>query len=127
MSDEVVDELVAKLNSLKSDKKSGVSLSSAAAAKVKELLSKESEKYDGLRVRVQPGGCSGFVYQLSFDNTVADDVIIEKDGIKLILDKESVSMLDGAEVDFVDGLNGSGFKINNPNAKSNCGCGKSFS
>ena len=97
-------------------------------SKVKELLQKENKSPDyGLRVEVIPGGCSGMTYDMSFDNKQReDDEIIEKDGLKVFVDKSSLQHLHGSRIDFVDSLQGSGFKIDNPNATKTCGCGSSF-
>ncbi|RJQ21036.1 iron-sulfur cluster assembly accessory protein [Candidatus Woesearchaeota archaeon] len=134
LDDAVVDSLIEKINAFiaeakappapKSDK---VTLTEVAAAKVKDLLQKENQVGHGLRVAVMPGGCSGFVYQMSFEEAPQkDDIVLEHSGVKLFLDKDSLQMLGGAEIDYVDSLSESGFKINNPNAKQGCGCGKSF-
>jgi len=82
-----------------------------------------------LRVQVVGGGCSGMSYKLGFENTEAapNDKIFEKDGVELIIDSKSYLYLTGTELDFTDGLNGTGFVFNNPNAKRTCGCGSSFS
>ncbi len=80
-----------------------------------------------LRVAVSGGGCSGFQYGFSFDDTVnADDRTFERDGVKAVVDEASLELLNGAQVDFVEDLGGSAFKITNPNATSSCGCGSSF-
>jgi iron-sulfur cluster assembly protein len=82
-----------------------------------------------LRVMVVGGGCSGMSYKLGFDNQppAASDKVFEKDGVKVIVDAKSFIFLTGTELDFTDGLNGTGFTFNNPNAKRTCGCGSSFS
>jgi iron-sulfur cluster assembly accessory protein len=81
-----------------------------------------------LRVIVNGGGCQGFEYAFDFAHEkAADDVLFEKDGVKLVIDETSLELLDGAEIDFVDELAGAAFKIRNPNAQSTCGCGTSFS
>lgn len=105
-----------------------VMLTSAAAAKVGELVASEGDPDLGLRLSVQPGGCSGFTYEMYFDSKVDEtDVVTETDGVKLIVDRSSTIKLAGSTVDFKDqGLEGSGFAINNPNEQRSCGCGKSF-
>lgn len=105
------------------------SLTSAAAAKVSELVAAEGDESLVLRLGVRPGGCSGFSYEMFFDSQVDEsDIVTETDGVKLVVDKESAAMLKGATVDFKDsGLQGSGFAINNPNQQRSCGCGQSFS
>ncbi len=105
-----------------------IKLTDTAAVKVKELLSRETaENGLALRIAVQPGGCSGLRYALYFDDKVSEkDQTAEYDGVKVVVDKMSVPYLSGAEVDFVDTLQQSGFTINNPNAQSTCACGDSF-
>lgn len=106
---------------------SGLLLTDAAAAKVKTLIDAEGEAGLALRVAVKPGGCAGFQYDLFFDNgTVDGDVISEFGGVTVRVDPASAPHLDGAVIDFVDAIGDSGFKIDNPNAASGCGCGKSF-
>ena len=105
-----------------------VTLTSAAAAKVAELIEREDEKDLVLRVGVRPGGCSGFSYEMFFDANVDDtDFIAETDGVRMAVDKDSLEMLQGAQVDYRDGLQGAGFHIENPNVQRACGCGNSFS
>jgi len=104
-----------------------ITLTDAAIAKVKELLAKDNKQGFNLRVQVVPGGCSGFKYGLSFDDqSYPDDIKFDQDSFKVLIDPESMGFMKGASVDYVDGLSGSGFKIENPNAHNNCGCGKSF-
>ncbi len=101
-----------------------------AAAKITELLVEESKPQAGLRVFVQGGGCAGFQYGLMIEEGEGDtaaDKIFESNGVRLFVDPISIRYLTGAEVDFVDNLTGGGFTIKNPNAKSTCGCGSSFS
>lgn len=104
------------------------SLTSAAAAKVRELIEAEGDPDLGLRLAVRPGGCSGFSYEMYFDNTVdEDDHVTETDGVKLLVDPSSAPLVSGATIDFKDsGLQGSGFAINNPSQSRSCGCGQSF-
>ena len=107
-----------------------INVTSLAAEKIQELLTEENKAEAGLRVFVQGGGCSGFQYGLMIEEgegaTDADQTI-ESNGVRLFVDPISVRYLKGAEVDFVDNLAGGGFTIRNPNAKSTCGCGSSFS
>ena len=105
-----------------------VSLTEKAAEKVKEIKAAESidETY-GLRLRVVGGGCSGFSYDLYFDQVSDADKTFESAGIKLVVDQMSLMYLMGTSIDYVEGLQGAGFKFNNPNTKSTCGCGSSFS
>jgi iron-sulfur cluster assembly protein len=105
-----------------------VSLTPTAAAKVKELMAEEPEgEALVLRVAIQGGGCSGFQYGLGFDTAPADgDEILEQEGVRVVVDPFSAPYLQGATIDFLSGLQESGFKIDNPNATASCGCGHSF-
>ncbi len=103
-------------------------LTAKAAEKVKEIRAAEGiEETMGLRLRVVGGGCSGFSYDLYFDNVADSDKTLESHGVKLVVDQMSLMYLVGTEVDYVEGLQGAGFKFQNPNVKSTCGCGSSFS
>src|SRR5262245_14557119 len=105
-----------------------VSLSDKAAEKVKEIRGEENiEESYALRLKVQGGGCSGFSYDLYFDQPQDIDHTFESNGVKLLCDQMSLMYLMGTEIDYVEGLHGAGFKFNNPNVKSTCGCGSSFS
>jgi len=105
-----------------------VNVSTSAATRINELLAEEQKAESGLRVFVQGGGCSGFQYGLMIeDSPGAADQSFESNGVKLFIDPISARYLSGAEVDFVDSVTGGGFTIRNPNAKSTCGCGSSFS
>ncbi|HKQ32214.1 MAG TPA: iron-sulfur cluster insertion protein ErpA [Thermodesulfobacteriota bacterium] len=98
-----------------------------AAEEIKKLLSEENIPNAVLRVRVVPGGCSGFSYEMGFDDETEDsDQLFENGGVKVAIDELSFTYLQGAVLDYKDGLNGTGFSINNPNAKGSCGCGQSF-
>ena len=99
----------------------------AAANKVKALIAEEENPNLKLRVYITGGGCSGFQYGFTFDETVNDgDMLIEKSGVALVVDPMSLQYLVGGEVDYTEGLEGSRFVVQNPNAKSTCGCGSSF-
>ncbi len=101
--------------------------SSAAAAKVRELVKEEGNDALKLRVYIQGGGCSGFQYGFEFDESQAeDDLAIRTDGVTLLVDPLSLQYLMGAEVDYTESLHGAQFVIRNPNAKTTCGCGSSF-
>ncbi len=105
-----------------------VALSDKAAEKVKEIRGEENiEEGYALRLKVQGGGCSGFSYDLYFDQSQETDQSFDVKGVKLICDQMSLMYLMGTEIDYVEGLHGAGFKFNNPNVKSTCGCGSSFS
>ncbi|MDR0588169.1 MAG: iron-sulfur cluster insertion protein ErpA [Burkholderiales bacterium] len=100
----------------------------AAAAKVKELIEEEKNPALKLRIFISGGGCSGFQYGFTFDETVNDDdTRVEKNGVTLLIDPMSFQYLTGAEIDFQDDLSGAQFVIRNPNAVTTCGCGSSFS
>jgi iron-sulfur cluster assembly accessory protein len=104
-----------------------VSLTPTAAAKVKELMAEDPEESLVLRVAIQGGGCSGFQYGLGFDSAPAEgDEILDLEGVRVVVDPFSAPYLRGATIDFLNGLQESGFKIDNPNASSSCGCGHSF-
>lgn len=101
---------------------------SAAATKVAELIREEGNPALNLRVYIQGGGCSGFQYGFEFDeNRADDDLAVVRDGVTLLIDPMSLQYLNGAEVDYSEGLQGAQFVIRNPNAKTTCGCGSSFS
>jgi iron-sulfur cluster insertion protein len=99
-----------------------------AAAKVKSLIEEEDNDALMLRVFVSGGGCSGFQYGFTFDESITEgDTVIEKDGVKLLIDPMSFQYLVGGEIDYTEGLEGAQFVIRNPNATTTCGCGSSFS
>jgi iron-sulfur cluster insertion protein len=100
----------------------------SAAVKVSELIAEEGNAELKLRVYVQGGGCSGFQYGFTFDESVnEDDTQIEKNGVRVLIDSMSIQYLAGAEIDYKDDLSGAQFVIRNPNASTTCGCGSSFS
>lgn len=105
-----------------------VTLTDRGAHKVREFLAQQSQVAEtaGLRVGVRGGGCSGFQYNLAFDNQRDNDEVFESQGIKLLVDRTSLQYIRGAEVDYLDGLQGAGFQVNNPNVVAACGCGSSF-
>lgn len=105
-----------------------ISLTSNAIAKVKEIMAQQNPVPTGLRVGVVGGGCSGFSYSMSFENASGlMDKVFDMDGLKVYVDATSVMYLNGCIVDYVETLEGAGFKFDNPNVKSTCGCGSSFS
>lgn len=109
------------------EKAHGVVVTDQAVAKVRSLLAQEGRDDLRLRVAVQPGGCSGLIYQLYFDERVLDgDAVIDYDGIEVVVDKMSVPYLDGASIDFEDTIQKQGFTLDNPNAQGSCACGDSF-
>ena len=105
-----------------------ITLTETATSKVGELIKAEGEEGLALRVAVRPGGCSGFSYEMFFDTDVADDDVLTAYGeVKVVVDPSSAQLLEGATLDYKDGLQGAGFSIDNPNAQRTCGCGQSFS
>ena len=140
MTDQEVNEAVIKLNEViektpqiktVEDKQevdlsyTKISVTKKAANKIKEILQQEKKK--ALRVSVVPGGCSGFQYGLELeDKSTSSDIVVQEKGVKLFIDKASMAKLNGANIDYIESLQGAGFKINNPNATSTCGCGSSF-
>lgn len=106
-----------------------IALTDNAAVKVKDLITQEGNDQLMLRVAVRPGGCSGFSYEMFFDTDQAgDDIVVDHaTGVKVVVDPSSAQLLQGATLDYSDGLQGAGFAIDNPNAQKTCGCGQSFS
>jgi iron-sulfur cluster assembly accessory protein len=105
-----------------------INLSARAVKKVRELVAEEENQALKLRVYITGGGCSGFQYGFSFEEAAAeDDAAIERDGVTVLVDPMSFQYLVGSEVDYTEGLEGSRFVVNNPNAATTCGCGSSFS
>jgi len=106
-----------------------VTLTDSAVLKVAELLAQEEAPGElALRVAVKPGGCSGYSYEMFFDSEIAPDDVVRTFGeVKVVVDPDSAELISGATLDYVDGLQGAGFHITNPNATRTCGCGSSFS
>jgi iron-sulfur cluster assembly accessory protein len=108
-------------------KSNPVTMSQNAVAKVKEIMAQQNPVPAGLRIGVVGGGCSGFQYSMNFENGAgAMDKIFDYDGLKLFVDATSLMYLSGVNVDYIETLEGAGFKFDNPNVKSTCGCGSSF-
>ncbi|MEJ6489265.1 iron-sulfur cluster assembly accessory protein [Leucobacter sp. USCH14] len=106
----------------------GVRLSEAAREKVRSLLAQEGRDDLRLRIAVQPGGCSGLIYQLFFDEReLENDAVVDFDGVGVVVDMMSIPYLNGATIDFEDTIQKQGFTIDNPNAQGSCACGDSFS
>ena len=128
MSDTITSEATAIDTTATDDTAThGVQLSDAAAGKVASLLEQEGRDDLRLRLAVQPGGCSGLIYQLYFDERLLDgDTTAAFDGVEVVVDKMSVPYLDGATIDFEDTIQKQGFTIDNPNAQGSCACGDSF-
>jgi iron-sulfur cluster assembly protein len=105
----------------------GVALTETGAEKVREFLSSQGlNETAGLRVGVRGGGCSGFQYQLAFDEQRDSDLVFEDHGLKLLVDRESLQFVSGSVIDYQESLQGAGFKVENPNVVAACGCGSSF-
>ena len=105
-----------------------IKLTDKGVEKVREFLSQQESvaETSGLRVGVRGGGCSGFQYALAFDEERDGDTVLEEQGIRLLVDRSSLPYVKGSVIDFVDGLQGAGFKVDNPNVVAACGCGSSF-
>lgn len=104
-----------------------INVTQSAAQQLRRLLDEHKQSAGkGLRVQINKGGCSGLHYEMALDEKKAGDAVIERDGVQFFIDNESASLLHGATLDFRDGLTGSGFQIENPNASRTCGCGTSF-
>ena len=118
---------MATLREVSETPKAAITLTEKAAAKVGELLGGQPEGGEqALRVAVRGGGCSGFQYALAFDKPKDEDNVFEVDGVAVVVDKVSMQFVFGSEVDYVEGLQGAGFQVNNPNVVAACGCGSSF-
>ena len=109
-------------------KAKGVTFTEQGATKVREFLDSQGTDVTnaGLRVGVRGGGCSGFQYQLAFDEEAEGDVVFEDAGLRILVDAQSLPYVDGSMIDYVDSLQGAGFQVNNPNVVAACGCGSSF-
>lgn len=104
-----------------------LTITEAAAKKASELLGAQNKENAAIRVYVKSGGCSGYSYGMAIDDrSLEGDTLVEDRGVRLVIDKMSMSLLEGSEVDYVENLMGGGFSVNNPNATSSCGCGHSF-
>ncbi len=129
-TNEEIDEVIKKLNAaipqeLGNPEK--LIVTDKAVNKLKEILKKNKKEGKMLRIEVTTGGCSGFKYGFRLvEKESKDDIVVEEQGVNILLDPESFSMLKGAKVDYVESLSGAGFKISNPNAERTCGCGQSF-
>jgi iron-sulfur cluster assembly protein len=105
--------------------KAAVTITDVAAGKIRDLVA-AGEGDQALRIAVRGGGCSGFQYALALDAAKPDDNVFEQNGVSVVVDKVSMQFVFGSEVDYVDGLQGAGFTVNNPNVVAACGCGSSF-
>lgn len=130
----ILNKLLVDLNKVLEEKETvsetdeTITLTDAAVEKVKEIETKENKSGYGLRVAVLAGGCAGYSYALSLQEKPEEsDVVMDIQGIKVFVDKESMNALKGTEINYIDSLEESGFKFSNPNSENSCGCGKSFS
>ncbi|WAH35732.1 HesB/IscA family protein [Alicyclobacillus dauci] len=103
-----------------------ITITDSAADKLREMISENGPDEEALRLYTRLGGCTGYSYGMALDAEKPNDHVFSQKGVKVIVDPESLELIDGSEVDFIDDLTGQGFKINNPNASSMCGCGSSF-
>ncbi len=104
-----------------------ITVTELAATRAKSMMEKSGEQEGlGLRIKVVPGGCSGFSYDMGFDEQKPDDVVVEQNGVKFLFDAAAMRFMQGSRIDYIDSLTGAGFKIDNPNFTHSCGCGKSF-
>ncbi len=131
ISDEEIDSIVKELNDAipaeVESQNSELIITEKAAEKVKDLMKRQNKEGMGIRVAVMAGGCAGYSYSFSFEDAEqAGDKLIDVGGVRFYIDPESLGHLRGAKIDFVDTLQGGGFKVSNPNAKHSCGCGQSF-
>lgn len=129
MNNEQIERLVDRLNALLDEpvNHTTITMTKRAAQKFMQILEEEGKQGWGLRFAEKMAGCSGFEYVLDYsEKALPDDVTFESHGIQIHVNNKMVDRLLGSEIDFVDGLQGSGFKISNPNVKSSCGCGKSY-
>ncbi|MBI2076388.1 MAG: iron-sulfur cluster assembly accessory protein [Candidatus Aenigmarchaeota archaeon] len=123
-----INEAIRKNGSLPvAQEEKPLSLTTAAVNKLRSVLEQQNRKDYGIRIQVIPGGCSGYMYSMDFEKKPAnDDDTLDFSGVKIFVDKNSQKLLGGMKVDYVETLQGAGFKFDNPNAKASCGCGKSF-
>ena len=127
-----IPELVEKINTKvekepEAARKGTLEMTENAAEKLREIMKAQKKEDHALRIGVTPGGCSGFMYSFDFDKEKKEnDVVIIDKGVTIFVDSASMSALNGTRVDYVDSLQGAGFNVENPNASSSCGCGKSF-
>jgi len=103
-----------------------INVTDNAVRHLKSLLQERQDTQKGLRVQIAKGGCSGLQYEMSLDEQRPDDAVVEREGVQFLVDPESGALLEGATLDFREGLTGTGFQIVNPNAVRTCGCGSSF-
>jgi iron-sulfur cluster assembly accessory protein len=128
MPDEEILQMITELNTVINHKIENIEFTERAIAKVLELRAMEAGKdMWPLRIAVQPGGCAGFGYDMDFGEEKENDIKLQFGELVVLVDPESMGLMKGSKIDYIDSLRGSGFKIENPNAQHSCGCGKSFS
>ncbi len=134
MTEEQMNKLVDEINKTISDsitdieENKQITLTRKAMDKLKEIASNQKKHIEGLKIRVSPGGCAGYHYDFELTDSKEDgDIVIEENGVKVLIDQESLDMIKGSTIDYVEALQGAGFKVSNPSATSTCGCGQSFS
>lgn len=133
MSESEIESMLTELNDAvagykapeKKDSGERITITANAAKKVSELMHQSHAGHKALRIAVVAGGCSGKTYKMDFDEQKSNDFVFEEHGVKILVDPKSMEFLNGTNVDYVESLQGSGFKLDNPNAQSTCGCGKS--
>jgi len=127
MTDEEINEVINEMNNVANNEKlinnDDFKITEKAVNKIKDVIKDDK----GLRIEVIPGGCAGYMYNITTEDKINnEDKVINENDIKIIIDEKSFELLKGSKLDYVDSLQGAGFKIHNPNAKSTCGCGHSF-
>tara|TARA_Y100000310_G_scaffold57396_1_gene52598 strand:+ start:7952 stop:8515 length:564 start_codon:yes stop_codon:yes gene_type:complete len=128
MKQETIDGMLKEMNeAVSGTEEKDINLSESAAKKFTELMEKEDKKGWGLKFTITPGGCSGYTYEMDFaEKPEKNDKIIEEKGMKVFVEEGIIPEIKGVKIDYTEGLQGTGFRITNPNASSTCGCGKSF-
>ncbi len=134
ISEEQMNKMIDDINKTISESVSTIDqgkpliLTKKATEKLKDLTSSQKNNMEGLKIVVSPGGCAGYHYDFELTQSKEDkDIVIETEGVKVFIDQESLDMIKGSTIDYVDALQGAGFKVSNPQATSTCGCGQSFS
>ena len=127
-TEEEVEAVLGELNALADEMEGALFVVTERAARIiLDVMEEESPGATALRIKVVPGGCSGFQYEFGFETEEGEgDVVVEKDGLKVLLDPQTIPLISGARLDYVMGVQGAGLKIQNPNAGDGCGCGNSF-
>jgi len=126
MHEKDIEQMLKDINVAINKKIELIEVTDRAVEKAKELREKDGKKELPLRISVIPGGCAGFSYDMDFDKKKSNDTVVKFHDLEIVIDPESLPLLKGSSVDYIDSLMGAGFKIDNPNAQKGCGCGKSF-